>query len=425
MYAFKIFMMGLCVISTLSAMKRTHDTASLEQSEQHIESIELTGGDEQAEWFLGLPRDMWFEVVLRINEPLVEHDIEELKIIKLLTLQSLPESDMFQKGTLARTLKDLASLRATNSFFNKLLSAQLMGGALKEQFSYSPRDWKNTLYKLVEKSAQGTSWLRAFLQVNHDTDYYLMYWAIDAGHEQMLDVLAEHMDIEVRPNGPSDETILYSALGRIPCLQILLKHGVNVNVTNSEGKTPLHTAIIWCSGHKSIPSLLQAGADKDARDNNQWTPLHHAAFHGNVTCVQALLDAGADKDAKDNTGQTPLYKPFSVIYVTYEPLMQSYLACMHTLLQAGADKNTKDNDGNTPLHRAIMLRHRRGAEILLQAGADKNIRNNQGETPVDLVQYRYPDMADILESGNNRISKLMVGFIIGVAGGAVLCEYLF
>jgi hypothetical protein len=31
-----------------------------------------------------------------------------------------------------------------------------------------------------------------------------------------------------------------------------------------------------------------------------WTPLHWAAYNGYLECMRALLEAGADKDAKDN-----------------------------------------------------------------------------------------------------------------------------
>ena len=48
------------------------------------------------------------------------------------------------------------------------------------------------------------------------------------------------------------------------------------------------------------------GADKEASDDDGWTPLHFAALRGHLSVVQYLCEQGADKDARDNIGRTPL-----------------------------------------------------------------------------------------------------------------------
>lgn len=55
--------------------------------------------------------------------------------------------------------------------------------------------------------------------------------------------------------------------------------------------------------------LIQNGADVDAQNMNQSTPLHlaassHLALEGTV--VRLLLQHGANADAKDSEGRTPL-----------------------------------------------------------------------------------------------------------------------
>ena len=49
--------------------------------------------------------------------------------------------------------------------------------------------------------------------------------------------------------------------------------------------------------------LLDAGADKEVKDEDGWTPLHVAARKGHTDIVKLLLDAGADKDVKDKDGR--------------------------------------------------------------------------------------------------------------------------
>jgi ankyrin repeat protein len=61
--------------------------------------------------------------------------------------------------------------------------------------------------------------------------------------------------------------------------------------------------------------LLDHGADPNARDNDNATPLHHSSWwqkepfvaqEGTVEGTRLLLKHGAIIDAEDNNGETPL-----------------------------------------------------------------------------------------------------------------------
>ena len=53
-----------------------------------------------------------------------------------------------------------------------------------------------------------------------------------------------------------------------------------------------------------MATLISHGADVNARDVNERTPLMHASQQGNAKIVEALLDAGANKTLKDINGST-------------------------------------------------------------------------------------------------------------------------
>ncbi|KAE8392553.1 ankyrin repeat-containing domain protein [Aspergillus alliaceus] len=81
-------------------------------------------------------------------------------------------------------------------------------------------------------------------------------------------------------------------------VSLLLQRGVNVNVQDSRGHTPLHIAAQH--GHLGVVRLLLATEqiDVNARDHNGSTPLHMASEKGHVDVVQLLVAHGARLDLR-------------------------------------------------------------------------------------------------------------------------------
>jgi len=70
---------------------------------------------------------------------------------------------------------------------------------------------------------------------------------------------------------------------RVDILRLLVQHGADLNVSDDEGKTPLHIA---CR-HNNIQilhQLVSEGANCSAVDNRGRSAVHHAAL-GNSVCV--------------------------------------------------------------------------------------------------------------------------------------------
>jgi uncharacterized protein len=70
-------------------------------------------------------------------------------------------------------------------------------------------------------------------------------------------------------------------------------------------RTPLHLAAI--RGNIAILRLLaNAGSNKDQKDFDENTPLHHASEFGHFECIIYLIkEAMADPTIKNKFGYTP------------------------------------------------------------------------------------------------------------------------
>lgn len=92
-----------------------------------------------------------------------------------------------------------------------------------------------------------------------------------------------------------------------------------------------------------LASLLDQGADIDARDKQRRTPILRAVARNFINNVELLIARGANIELRSDIGYTPL--GLAAFY--------DYVEIVELLLMYGADVHAKDVRGNTPLHQAI------------------------------------------------------------------------
>nr|GMD46629.1 ankyrin-1 isoform X2 [Ipomoea batatas] len=115
-----------------------------------------------------------------------------------------------------------------------------------------------------------------------------LIWAAGHGQQDSVKLLLEH---NANPNAETEDDItpLLSAVaaGSLQCLELLIKAGAKVNIT-AGGATALHIAADNGSP-EIIKTLLQAGADPNASDEDGMKPIQVAAARGNRAAVELLF----------------------------------------------------------------------------------------------------------------------------------------
>jgi ankyrin repeat protein len=93
-------------------------------------------------------------------------------------------------------------------------------------------------------------------------------------------------------------------------VKALLDRGAKPSLpSRDQGFTPLHSAVATDAAGSErdiVRLLLEAGADPNAKSREGGTPLHTAAFTGDLEIAEMLLAYGADPSATDPKGLTAL-----------------------------------------------------------------------------------------------------------------------
>ena len=115
-------------------------------------------------------------------------------------------------------------------------------------------------------------------------------------------------DVDSDTVGRSDKSALMAAIdvASRPNALLLLSHGADPNLkTGKNGETALHHAAVG-RDTDFIDLLSRHGAQIDARDGEELTPLMYAARSCSYWNIRALLEAGADARAVAGDGRTAL-----------------------------------------------------------------------------------------------------------------------
>ncbi|KAJ3190679.1 hypothetical protein HK101_008470 [Irineochytrium annulatum] len=187
------------------------------------------------------------------------------------------------------------------------------------------------------------------------------------------------------------------------CKRIIKASPEDVTKHFEQGKTALHLAV--AKGNLGIvKTLLEAGADVDAKDQGGYTPVMCAR---DVEVIKCLVDGGADMHATNLHGSTVLHcLARGCFAASMEKLQDSPSFCstdlkkphvaelIHACVKHGADVEAKDSRDNTPILRSAIYGNIEAIRALNQDHAHTDVEDVHGWTLAHIAAHQ-ADMAVI------------------------------
>ena len=186
-----------------------------------------------------------------------------------------------------------------------------------------------------------------------------LFWAITGSSENAFNLLLRSgVDVNATMSHPSAGNTTFTALtmlislGETRLLSALLEmDSLKVNVPLNNGSTALHgISALSLQGRQrlgekgiedTIKRLCERGADINAQDNQENTPLHWAVEAGNETAIRQLIKNGADKSIKNKRNVTPLMRAAEI---GNEAVIRAFFAMESSQYVAEAVKREKEKE---------------------------------------------------------------------------------
>jgi len=157
---------------------------------------------------------------------------------------------------------------------------------------------------------------------------------------------------------------------------------------------PLHSAIQAGDTDKSIKLINKDSVN--VFDKNDNSPLHWAAYKGNLEVAKTLIAASADVNIKNKIGATPLNSASR----------QGHIEIVKLLIENGAEVDAVTSKGTSALLIAAENGHTETIRFLAASGANVNMNNEGGVTPLAISAWKgYQEQIKILLDAGADVNK--------------------
>ena len=223
-------------------------------------------------------------------------------------------------------------------------------------------------------------------------DYFITTYKVDVNH------------LGKAGSGGDEPAINVAAsFNNVEGLKLLVKHGANINLSNSQGIN----AIQMAAQHNSLDAakyLIEQNANLKGYNSVFFNAIGYAALGYHLDMLELLVKSGAD--ANEVSKSSPWAGPLARLAMDFNPNdKKSRLKTISKLLELGANPNVLHAQDMTAIMCAAKLGTNPGrkaavenCEILIKGGANVNLANTAGETALMLAS----------EAGNTKLVTLFI-----------------
>ena len=190
-------------------------------------------------------------------------------------------------------------------------------------------------------------------------------------------------------------------------ISMVQKEQYSPNILMDKGRKPIHYLTLF-GKVKVLREFIRAGADVNAKDEQNFTPLIIAVcrpIKESPQIVEALFYSGANAmcclpESSDS--------PLSIA------VKKNYYGLVNNFTR-NIDVNTPIYKGHTLLHIAAWWNSIESAKILLMRGADLRIKNNRGQTAYKVASIRgNTRMVNFLTRAESTLGKMKMAQAVNV-----------
>jgi len=190
----------------------------------------------------------------------------------------------------------------------------------------------------------------------------------------------------------AQDFLIAAEQGQLDTLKKCLDNGIDINVTNRQGRTAIINASLN-KHYECVSFLINAGADIDKQDQTCFNPFLLSCLNNDLTLLRLVLPANPNLDLLTRfggVGITPASEKGHVEIVR-ELLEKTEINVNHTNFV-----------GWTPLLEAIVLndggeKQQEIVKLLLEHGANPHMTDKYGKKPLALAKEKgYTEIAALL-----------------------------
>jgi ankyrin repeat protein len=241
------------------------------------------------------------------------------------------------------------------------------------------------------------------VNAKNEQGWTALHWAAHYGREEIAELLiAKGVDVNAKKDG--GETPLDTAIRRKKpeVADLLRKHGGKTATVPDTPFTIHHAA--EAGSIKTIKQHLVDGVDVNVKDPRGMTPLHFATGWDHKESVELLIDADADVNAKDDEGRTPLDLAIRNSNWSHVRRKRTEIAA---LLRKHGGKTGEWLKAGESIHIAARVGHIEAVKHHLAAGTDVNAKDEDGKTPLDHAEAEWEGDVDEVNAARNEVADLL------------------